>query len=95
MKIDPVLNSNIIRSYQALTPVSGVNKTAGKRDEVTFSEGAISFAKAMEEAKETIETRSTEERAKIADLSNAIRRGTYHVSSDKVADKILESVFRK
>ena len=95
MKIDPLLNSNIIRSYQALTPVKGAKKVDDKKDEVTFSEEALSFSKAMEDARGAMETRSTDERARITDLANAIKRGDYYVSSDKVADKILESVFRK
>ena len=95
MKINPILNPNILKSYQAAKPVSEVKKTASKRDEVTFSEEALSFSKAMEEAREALETRTPEERVHIADVTSAVRNGDYHVSSDKVADKILESVLRR
>ena len=95
MKIDPILNSNIIRSYQALGPVSSVNKVVGKRDEATLSKEAISFTKAMNEARGAIESRTPEERARITELANAIKRGEYRISSDKIADKILESVLKR
>ena len=95
MKIDPILNPNIIKSYQALKPVSNVRKVASKRDEVSFSEEALSFSKAMEEARDAIESRTPEERARLAELANAVRRGEYSVGSDLVADKILESVLRR
>ena len=95
MKINPLLNPNILQSYQATKPVSEIKKTVNKRDEVTFSEEALSFSKAMEEAREAIEFRTPEERTHIANLTDAVRRGEYSVSSDKVADKILESVLRR
>lgn len=95
MKINPIINPNILKSYQAATPVSGVKKVASKRDEVTFSDEALSFSKAMEEARGALESRTPEERAHIADVTNAVRNGQYSVSSDKVADKILESVLKR
>ena len=95
MKINPILNPNILKSYQAAKPVSGVNKVASKRDEVTFSEEALSFSKALEEARGALEARTPEESAHIADVTNAVRNGQYNVSSDKVADKILESVLKR
>ena len=95
MKINPISNPNILKAYQAAKPVSGVRNTASKRDEVIFSEEALSFSKAMEEAREALELRPPEERAHIADVTAEIRRGEYNVSSDKIADKILESILRR
>jgi len=92
MKINPISNPNILRAYQAVAPAREKAKVPGGRDEVTFSEEALSFSKAMAEAKESIEFRTPEERAHIADVTESIRRGDYNVSSNEVADKILESV---
>ena len=94
MKINPITNPNILRSYQATKPSAEKSKDANGRgrDEVTFSAEALSFSKALAEARGSIETRSAEERAHIADLKNAVRQGEYKIDSDKVAEKILESV---
>ena len=92
MKINPVLNPNILKSYQAVKPVPEARKVLSGRDEVTFSQEALDFSKALEEARDAIEFRTPEERAHIADITNAVNRGDYRIDSDKVADKILESV---
>ena len=95
MKINPITNPNILRSYQATRPLSSGSKTASGRDEVTFSEEALSFSKALAEARDAIELRTPEEKARLADIATAVRQGEYKVDSDKVADKILESVLGK
>ena len=92
MKINPISNPNILRAYQAVKPAKEKERIPGGRDEVTFSEEALGFSKAMAEAKGSIEFRTTEERAHIADVRESVRRGEYNVSSGEVADKILESV---
>jgi len=92
MKINPITNPNILKSYQSAKPAPTASQFSLKRDEVTFSSEALNFAKAMEEARDTLEMRTPEEKAHIADVTNAVRQGTYSVSSDKIADKILESV---
>ena len=95
MKINPITNPNILRSYQATRPVPVKSKVSSGRDEVTFSAEALSFSKALAEARETIELRSAEERTYIAGITDAVRQGEYKVDSDKVAEKILESVYRR
>ena len=92
MKINPITNPNILKSYQATKPAPSTSPFSLKRDEVTFSAEALNFSKALEEARDTLELRTPEEKAHIADVTNAVRQGTYSVSSDKVADRILESV---
>jgi len=95
MKINPITNPNILRSYQAVKPAQEKSKVASGRDQVTFSDEALSFSKALAEARESVEFRSAEERAHIADITNAVRQGEYKIESDKIAEKILESVYRK
>jgi flagellar biosynthesis anti-sigma factor FlgM len=92
MKINPITNPNILRTYQATKPVQEKARVTSKRDEVTFSDEALSFSKAMTEAKDTLELRTPEEKARIADIRAAVRQGTYKVDSAKVAEKILESI---
>ena len=92
MKINPAMNPNVLRSYQATAPSVGKNKAIERRDEVTLSEDALNFSKALAEARDAIESRSAEERAHIADITNAVRQGTYKVDSDLVAAKIIEAI---
>jgi len=92
MKINPITNPNVLRSYQASKPAKETTKATSGRDEVTFSAEALSFSKALSEAKETLEFRTPEEKAHIADIKNAVRQGEYKVDSEDVADKILSSI---
>jgi len=96
MKINPITNPNILKSYQATKPLGPEkNMFPSGRDEVTFSEEAISFSKALAEARDAIELRTPEEKARITDIADAIKQGEYKVGSEEIADKILESVLRK
>jgi len=92
MKINPIVNPNILRSYQASKPVKEETKVASSRDQVTFSKEALSFSKALTEAKEELEFRTPEEKAHIANIKNAVQKGEYKVSSEDIADKILSSI---
>ena len=95
MKIHPITNPNVLRAYMGTAPIEGKGKQSSKRDEVTFSQEALDFSKAMSNAQESIETRSPEERARIDAVATAVRQGEYHVPAEAIADRILESVFRK
>ena len=95
MKINPITNPNILRAYQAVKPVQESTKVTPGRDVVTFSDEALSFSKALAEARDAIEIRTPEEKAHFDDISNAIAQGQYRVDSDKIADKILESVLNR
>jgi len=91
MKINPILNPNIQQAYVATKPAREVNKQASSRDEVTFSKEALSFSKALTEAKEALEFRTPEEKAHIAEIKEAISKGEYKIDSMDIADKILSS----
>jgi len=92
MKINPITNPGILRSYQNTKPIHEAARVSSKRDEVTFSEEALSFSKAMSEARDKLELRTPEEKAHIADVTAAVRQGTYRIGSDMIAEKILESI---
>ena len=91
MKITPITTPNILKCYPTARTIPIKMIVPSGCDEVIFSDEALSFSKAMAE----IEFRSKEERMHIADITNAVRRGEYRIDSDKIADKILESVLRQ
>ena len=91
MKINPIVNPNILRSYQSSKMVPSKTSVPSGRDEVTFSDEALSFSKAMAE----VESRTLEEKAHIANITNAVRQGEYRIESGEIAGKILESVLRR
>ena len=95
MKIDPINNQGIFKNYQAVGKVAPKSDVDAPRDAVTVSDEAQSFAKVLAEAKEAIDVRTLEEKARIDEITLAVRQGTYKVDSDKIAEKILESIFRK
>jgi flagellar biosynthesis anti-sigma factor FlgM len=92
MKINPIINPNILRSYQATKPSKEATRAVSGRDEVTFSEEALNFSKALSEAKVMHESRTPEEKARIAEIKDAINKGEYRVDSEDIADKILSSI---
>lgn len=95
MKINPIANPNILRSYQAVKYTPEQTKISNGRDEVTFSEEALEFSKALAEARDALEFRTPEEKDHIANITDAVRNGEYKVESGDVADKILLQHFRK
>ena len=96
MKIHPITNPNILATYAGASQVDAKKKQASNRgDEVTFSKEALDFSKAMTQAQESIEARSADERARIETVAQAVHKGEYHVPAQAIADRILESVFRR
>ena len=95
MKIHPITNPNILSAYVGAAPLEAKKKQAARQDEVTFSQEALDFSKAMSQARESIETRSADERARIEAVTAAVARNEYHVPAQAIADRILESVFRR
>ena len=94
MKINPINNPDILRTYQATKPAPAGKGAALSRDEVSVSGEALKFSQALSDAQGAIELRTPDEKARIAEIAQAVRQGTYRIDSDKIADKILESVLR-
>ena len=92
MKVNPIANPNVLRSYQATKSNTDKAWNSNRRDEVTLSEEALSFSKAMAEAKDAIEFRSAEEQAHIAEVTNLVRQGQYRIDSGLVAARILDAL---
>ena len=95
MKINPVFNPNIFKNYQAVSPVAPKPDASVSRDAATASAEAQNFSKILAEAKDAIELRTPEEKARIEEITLAVRQGTYRVDSGKIAEKILESIQKK
>ena len=94
MKINPIMNPNILENYKASRPAPAKSKAMIGRDEVVFSEEALSFSKTLAEARDAIELRTPEEKAHIADIAQAVRQGLYRVDSSKIAERILRAIDR-
>ena len=92
MKIPPIINPNVLRSYQANRPDTEKNKVVEKRDEVSLSKEALSFSKALAEAKDAIEFRTPEEQAHIANIKQAISQGQYKIDSNLIAARIVDEL---
>ena len=92
MKINPITNPNILRTYQTSKPSREISKAEPGRDQVTFSAEALSFSNALSEAKEALEFRTPEETARIAQIKDAVSKGEYKVDSMAIADRMLSSI---
>jgi len=94
MKISPISNQNILQTNQTSKPVSNTTKIDSGKDEVSFSNEALSlsFARVLSGEREMLAVRTPEEQAHIAKITQEIRQGTYNIDSAAVAGKILESV---
>jgi flagellar biosynthesis anti-sigma factor FlgM len=92
MKINPINNPNILRAYAANKPSTDKGKAVEKRDELSLSKEALNFSKALAEAKDSIEFRTTEEKAHIANIKQAISQGQYKIDSDLIAARIVDEL---
>ena len=92
MKVNPIMNPNVLRSYQAVKPGFDKGKSVEKRDELSLSDEALSFSKALAQAKDEIESRSIEEQTHIANIKAAISQGQYRIDSNLIAARILNEL---
>ena len=92
MKINPIMNPNVLESYKASKLSPAKSKMMIGRDEVTFSEEALTFSKTLAEARDALELRTPEEKAHIADITQAVRQGVYRIDSSKIAERILRAI---
>ena len=92
MKISPLVTPSVQKSYQANKPSLDKSVSESKRDEVTLSEDALKFSKALADARRELEFRTTEEKARIADVKNAVNKGEYKVDSNLIAERIVDDL---
>jgi flagellar biosynthesis anti-sigma factor FlgM len=99
MKINPLHNPNIIKSYAASRPLKAqAAKAAPGMDQAVFSDEALSFAKALAEARQTESAAPSSDAAraaKVADIKARVENGTYNVSAEDVADRMIEDILAR
>lgn len=95
MKINGPGNINYVAGNYYARQINAYKKTAGlpARDEATLSSEAISFSKVFAAAREAFSAQETEDPTRIADIKERIQTGTYRVSSEDVAERMLEDLF--
>lgn len=89
MKVNNI--QGILKTYNQ-KKVKGIQKVSsiqGKRDEMQVSNEAQVLSKVLHTAKNAPEIRQE----KVTELKQAIKQGTYNVSTEDVADKILKGIF--
>lgn len=85
MRIDAYNQISQIYKTGSKTKPSKVQKTSGK-DKVEIS----SFGKAFQVAKQAVNNASDVREDKVADIKARMAAGTYNVSNESFADKLLE-----
>ncbi|MDR3278452.1 MAG: flagellar biosynthesis anti-sigma factor FlgM [Oscillospiraceae bacterium] len=89
MKIDPISNQNMLRSYRAGSAKSAMKSAAAPtRDEAVISEDALTFSKVMAQTRSE-PVRTPSEETHIAEVKQAVREGKYRIDSYLIAEKIL------
>lgn len=95
MKINPIIQQNIIQSYRS-TATSKTEKAKAPvgRDEVSFSEEGLSFSKVMADVKAQVSSGVNESASssRIDEIKAQIQDGTYFVDSSIIAGKMIDSI---
>ena len=93
MKITPLMPQGRVEKYGQVNKTSKTSETYPMgNDEVRLSDSAQSFATIYKVAQQSINTASPEYAARVEDIAKRISEGTYSVSSEDVAEKILEDL---
>jgi len=90
MKINPIADQTAIRAYKTPRCCPPPNEILPSADQVSISAEVISFSSTISKIKEAMEVRPPEELAHIEEITRQIRAGSYRISSDKVAAKIVD-----
>jgi anti-sigma28 factor (negative regulator of flagellin synthesis) len=92
MKINPLHQSEAISKYSNIVNNIRPQNTQkpGISDSVDLSVEAQRFSSLIKEAKEAMNKMGLDEEIKVSDIINRIKDGSYQVSADKVAERILK-----
>lgn len=94
MKINPVSSQNVVNSYKEKKTAQVQAADYGKvTDTVELSEGAKSFASVIRDVQKGLDVRTPAENQRYAEIARQIKEGTYQVSGQKVAEKMLGANF--
>jgi len=90
MKIDPAMESNIYQTgCQAAKSVPQAELANSGRGEIGGIAEVLSFSAIVAGARDQLENRTPEECARIADIAEAVRAGSYSVNSTAVVEQIF------
>ncbi|MDR2357341.1 MAG: flagellar biosynthesis anti-sigma factor FlgM [Oscillospiraceae bacterium] len=94
INVNPVTNRDMLQRY---TPdrarLSNTGAAPSESDRVALSDEALSFSKVIARARESIETRSEDELARVREVGDAVRSGAYRVDSSEIAESIVSGVW--
>ena len=88
MKVNSIGPSELIRQYM-VRPKMAMETQSSVSDKTELTEGAKTFSAALKAAQELMDTRTTDQVARINEITEQIKNGTYSVSGSKVAEKII------
>ena len=88
MKVNAIGPSELIKQY-VVRPKMAMEERQSVSDKTELTESAKTFSSALKAAQELMDTRSSEQVARINEITEQIKNGTYSVSGAKVAEKIL------
>lgn len=89
MRIDSIPPKELLGRYTQVRGRATEQVSAQGTDEAQLTEEAKSFSAVLKAAKETLETQTPERAARIEEIAQQIKEGTYSVPGEKVAEKIL------
>ena len=93
MKITPLMPQGRVEKYGQVKKTSNTYEAYSMgNDEVRLSDSAQSFASIYKLAQQSINSTSPEYAARVESIAQRISEGTYSVSSEDVAEKILEDL---
>jgi anti-sigma28 factor (negative regulator of flagellin synthesis) len=96
MKINanPVIGRSVLARYGQGKP-SAVRDGAAPpvKDDVMFSDDALSFSKALSRAREGAQARTAAEITHISAITSAVRQGEYRIDSAKIAESIVSGLW--
>lgn len=88
MKVNSIGPSELIKQY-AVRPKMAAEERPYVSDKTELTDGAKTFSTALKAAQELMDTRTSEQVARINEVTEQIKNGTYSVSGVKVAQKII------
>lgn len=97
MKINPISNPNFVSGVKKPKTDKAQAKSSVSQgaDQVSFSKEALSFAKTLAEVRDAQEAESPQRQARVNELADQVRSGQYKVDSEKVAERMIDTIVFK
>jgi len=89
MRINSIPPKELLNQYTKVREKAAVESPEPAVDKAELTGDARTFSAALKAAREAVETRTPEELNRVAEVTKKIAEGTYSVSGEDVARKIL------